>query len=357
MQLPQSDTLTTKALGNIFKDTSATYKFFWFVSILQIHARTDCEKISVWDLVIRMVANAWYPIHYFRLSFGKSDSLFSIVMEIHRITQIPIDANQETIISILTERSKEKDIKNQLSILTKNVPYRFLRPWIDTSDDRLMVQRSKTLENNCLYSLHKDQNEFYILLNPVWKEYLHNHYNILLDFSYWNLIQFLQVRNPNVPAISNKIVRTETRSSLLKQHQYWDLVISIGGPIRCIYTGKELYTRGYDLDHFIPWSFVSHDLIWNLIPSDGSINSSKNDKIPDLDHYLRKLANLHHDSLQLLLKAHKEPKAIEDYVSLGYTPTDLANMSDNCFYDLYERTFKPISQIALNMGFESWINQ
>jgi hypothetical protein len=134
-------------------------------------------------------------------------------------------------------------------------------------------------------------------------------------------------------------------------------VISIGGPIRCIYTGKELYTRGYDLDHFIPWSFVSHDLIWNLIPSDGSINSSKNDKIPDLDHYLRKLANLQHDSLRLLIKSGKEPKAIEDYVSLGYTPTDLANMSDNCFYDLYERTFKPISQIALNMGFESWINQ
>jgi hypothetical protein len=45
-----------------------------------------------------MVANAWYPIHYFRLSFGKSDSLFNIVMELQRITQIPIDANADTII-------------------------------------------------------------------------------------------------------------------------------------------------------------------------------------------------------------------------------------------------------------------
>lgn len=355
MNLPQSDILTTRALGNIFKDTSATYKYFWFVSILQIHARTDCERISVWDLVIRMVANAWYPIHYFRLSFGKSDSLFSIVMEIHQITQIPIDADVDSIVDILKCRSNERAIKSQLNILTKNVPYRFLRPWINTSDDREMVIRSISLENNCLYSLHKENGDFYIILSCQWKQYLHNHYNILLDFSYWNLVQFLQARNPNVPAISNKIIRPETRSSLANQRQYWDMVINLGGPIRCIYTGKELYTKSYDLDHFIPWSFVSHDHIWNLIPSNGSINASKNDKIPDLDIYLPQLAKLQHNSLKLLIDAGKSPKSIEDYVSLGYTPTELALMSEDNFLNLYERTFIPISQIALNMGFESWI--
>ena len=98
MQIPQSDILTTNRLGKIFSNTVATYKFFWFVSIMQIHAKSDNPKISVWDIVIRMVANAWYPIHYFRLSFGKSDSLFDIVMELQHITQIPIDANSQTII-------------------------------------------------------------------------------------------------------------------------------------------------------------------------------------------------------------------------------------------------------------------
>lgn len=79
MQIPQSDILSTNRLGNIFSNTTATYKFFWFVSIMQIHAKSDNPRISVWDIVIRMVANAWYPIHYFRLSFEKSDSLFVIV--------------------------------------------------------------------------------------------------------------------------------------------------------------------------------------------------------------------------------------------------------------------------------------
>lgn len=71
-----------------------------------------------------MIANAWYPIHYFRLSFGKSDSLFDIVMELQRATQIPIDANIDTIIKGLTNRLDDKRIKDELNTLTLNVPDR-----------------------------------------------------------------------------------------------------------------------------------------------------------------------------------------------------------------------------------------
>lgn len=354
MKIPQSDILSTNRLGKIFSNTVATYKYFWFVSIMQIHAKTENPSINVWDIVIRMVANAWYPIHYFRLSFGKSDSLFEIVMELQRITQIPIDANAELIINGLKERLGDRQIRKQLNILTLNVPYRFLRPWIDTSDDKDMVLRSQTFENGCLYSLHKEAGEFYIELNPAWDAYLHSHYNILVDFAYWNLTLFLQVRNPNVPAIPNKLIRPEVRNSLTKQHNYWDMVMNIGGPIHCIYTGKELHPQDYDLDHFIPWSFVSHDLLWNLIPSDGSINSSKSNKLPELDFYLPKLADLQHHSLLLMIKANKEPKVMEDFISLGYTARQLADMDDEHFRELYERTFNPINQIALNMGFETW---
>jgi hypothetical protein len=175
-----------------------------------------------------------------------------------------------------------------------------------------------------------------------------------MDFAYWNLTLFLQVRNPNVPAIPNKLIRSDVRNSLTKQHNYWDKVMEIGGPICCIYTNKELHPNDYDLDHFIPWSFVSHDLLWNLIPSDGSINSSKNNKLPDLDFYLPKLAAMQHRSLQLMLKANPKNKVLEDYTSLGFSAKDMADMSSDRFREVYERTFNPINQIALNMGFETW---
>ena len=354
MNIPQSDILSTSRLGKIFSNTVATYKYFWFVSIMQIHAKEDCLRIDVWDIVVRMVANAWYPVHYFRLSFGKSDSLFDIVMKLQQNLNIPIDANADTIIDILSERKEERPIKKLLNILTQHVPYRFLRPWIDTSDNKEMVIRSQSLENNCLYSLHKEETEFYIMINPAWSQYLHIHYNILMDFAYWNLTLFLQTRNPNVPAIPSKLIRPEVRSSLNVQHKYWDTVMSIGGPIKCIYTGRELYPDDYDLDHFIPWSFVSHDLLWNLIPSDGSVNSSKSNKIPDVSIYLPKLAMLHHKSLQIMIAHGVETKVMEDYLSLGHTSRELADMDEYHFRELYERTFNPLSQIALNMGFETW---
>ena len=45
---------------------------------------------------------------------------------------------------------------------------------------------------------------------------------------------------------------------------------------------------------------------------------------------------------------------MEDFVSLGYSAKDLAAMSGEKFREVYERTFNPINQIALNMGFETW---
>lgn len=354
MNIPQSDILSTNCLGRIFTKTVATYKYFWFISIMQIHAKKSNLRIDVWDIVIRMVANAWYPIHYYRLSFGKSDSLFDIVVELQKITEIPIDANIDIVIGALRDRLEDIRIKSRLRILTQNVPYRFLRPWIDTSDDRGMVIRSQTLENGCLYSLYKKNADFYIMLNPAWDLYLHSHYNILMDFAYWNLMQFLQVRNPNVPAISNKLIKPEKRNPLSNQHRYWDMAMELGGSIHCIYTGKELHPSEYDLDHFIPWSFVSHDLLWNLIPADGSINSSKGDKLPDLSFYLPKLVELQHRSLQILVNTDRNFKVLEDFLSLGYTAQELAVMNDEKFRDLFEKIFKPMHQIALNMGFEVW---
>ena len=147
MDIPQSQSLSTFRLGKVFTNTVATYKYFWFLSILQIHAKTEELRVNVWDIVIRMIANAWYPIHYFRLSFGKSDSLFNIVIELQKITGISIDADIETICASLHDRVEDIQIKSRLKILTFNVPYRFLRPWINTSDDKEMVIRSQTLEN------------------------------------------------------------------------------------------------------------------------------------------------------------------------------------------------------------------
>lgn len=352
--LPQSNTLTTRHLNRVFDKTVATYKYYWFLGILDLFVKQGKTRINVWEIMISMVANAWYPVNYFRLSFGKSESLYEAILKLQKENDIPINLGIKELTDLLQALTQRTDIRKQLNFLQMNVPFRFLRPWIDTSDDREMVKRSQTFENGCLYKLEKENGSLWIELNPIWFTYLQENYDILTSFAYWGLTNFLQVRNPNVPNIPSKLIKKEERNSLSPQHKFWDTAISNGLEVRCLYTNKLLEVKEYDLDHFIPWSFVSHDLLWNLMPADSSINSSKSNKLPDLELYLPKLAEAHQAALRINIEKGKQDKLLEDYLSLGHTPQDIAMMDREHLLDCFFQTFTPMNQIALNMGFESW---
>lgn len=354
MQIPQSHILTTRYLNRAFDKTVATYKYYWFLGMLDLFVKQGKTRMNVWEIMVTMVANAWYPVNYFRLSFGKSESLYEAILALQKEYNIPINISVRDLTDLLKELIQRPDVRKRLNFLQMNVPFRFLRPWIDTSDDRQTVIRSQTFENGCLYKLEKEHGTLWVELNPVWLDYLSENYDILCAFAYWGLTGFLQVRNPNVPNIPNKLVKREERNSLLAQHRFWNTAMSYGLEVRCLYTGTLLDEHIYELDHFIPWSFVSHDLLWNLIPADSSINSSKSNRLPDLDLYLPKLAEAHQEALRINLKIGKQNKLLEDYLSMGHTPQEIVGMDREHLLDCFFQTFTPMYQIALNMGFETW---
>lgn len=50
----------------------------------------------------------------------------------------------------------------------------------------------------------------------------------------------------------------------------------------CFYCGKELKEGKIHVDHFIPWSFMKDDNLWNLVLSCAQCNLKKSDKLtPD----------------------------------------------------------------------------
>lgn len=107
-----------------------------------------------------MVTNAWYPVTYFRLSFGKSESLHDAILNLQSENNIPININTKELTKILQELTQHAEIRKQLNFLQLNVPFRFLRPWIDTSDDKLVVIRSQSFENGCLYKLERVEGNY-----------------------------------------------------------------------------------------------------------------------------------------------------------------------------------------------------
>lgn len=354
MELPKNDNLPVEKLGSVFNNTVATYKFYWFLSLLDCVVKHQKSRMDIWEVVARMVSLAWYPIHYYHLSFGKSDSLDGVIRSVRENTNMPIDLPTEDIVRRLMDKADQKDMRKMLRVLTLNVPYRFLNPWLNTSDNRLIVERSQTFENECLYALWQEEGTMIVEINPHWVDYLMKNYAMLHDFGYWNLTLFLQARNLNVPNIPSKLIKPTQRESLAKQHNYWDRVIERQGGVRCLFTDKLLQPKEYDLDHFIPWSFVAHNQIWNLVPVDGSINSSKSDKLPDLDKYLFGLAKQQQKAVAIAYEMNPNDRILEDYLNVADSVEGLIGMEDERLLEVFDHAFRPMVQIARNMNFEMW---
>lgn len=348
MALPQNNRLPISSLAGIFNNTTATYKFYWFVAMLDIIVKERKTRISFWEIIAGMVSESWFPIHYFKLSFGKSDSLFEQSLEIQKKFQISIESDKEKTKKYLIDNLG--DTKKYLRVFSKNVPYRFLSPWIKYSYDGDVIEKSQKFENQCLYAILEDE----IIINDIWIEYLTENYSILRDFAFWNLTEFIQKRNPNVPDVPSKLIKPIQRDSLSKQRKFWDTYIEIVGSINCIYTGKQIFAKQYDLDHFVPWSFVSHNLLWNLIPADSSINSSKNNNLPLLEVFLKPFTNIHQKALRTIYDKSPNNTILEDYLMVYDSISDLVNLSDSDFYNVFRKIFSPMVQIAENMGFKIW---
>ena len=76
-----------------------------------------------------------------------------------------------------------------------------------------------------------------------------------------------------------------------------------------------MHKRHFSLDHFLPWRFVAHDLLWNIIPAPGDVNSTKSDNLPNIELYFNSFARLQYEALQAVASPRKE-KPLEDYTLL-----------------------------------------
>jgi hypothetical protein len=346
--LPFSAKLPIQKLATIFSSTSATYKFYWLLAILEL-VEENHIVISKRKLFAKMVSNSWYTINYFHISFGKQDKLQHTVEYILNHEELTLD-EKKTKIEIHLEHTLNKKTISQLMHFDKNVPHWFLSPWfpkINNETDHQQKSRiysdSQLFVNDCLYALDKD----FIAINPIWIPYLQSNSKVLKDFCYWNLALFLQTRNPNVPDIPNKLIKPAVRNGLTKQtNEYWKLVFKELGAIDCIFTNTKLRfeEKNFALDHFIPHAFVSHDLIWNLLPIERSFNSKKSDKLPLFDEYFDKFFELQKTAFEINKLYNPKSKYMEEFLTIF-------SSIDTFEKEKFSSTIQPLLTIANNNGF------
>lgn len=365
LDLPYSNTLPVRSLSSCFDDVTNSYKFYWFLSILE-HIRGDGGPIIRIDaLLADMIASVWYPSNYFYLSFGKQDRLSQSALKIKEASKLSIDSKKKDIIrEIYWQLQSDSRLTSDILSLRRYVPFRFLRPFFDQqlrrkNDSQINALITNLAEdsffdtkNQCIYRFVGTTKES-IEIQPDWFAYLREHIHILDGFCMWHLLNYLQKNNPNVPNIAGKLFEPAQRN--LKQAKiFWQLAFDHLGEIKCIYSGQVMSKESFSLDHFLPWRFVAHDLLWNIVPTPQNINSAKNDNLPDMDKYFDLFAELQFTAICTAM-AMRKMKLLEDYLVLFRAQefSDPHSLSFDSFRQTLADTIMPQLQIARNMGFSS----
>ncbi len=363
--LPNSSSLPVEYLSASFDNVTNSYKFYWFLAILDHVRNKQTRIIPVSLLTAQMVANVWYPTNYFRLSFGKQDRLGQIAVNVGAENSLPIDADRNQIINIVLDHLKgSSPISREIKSLQEYVPFRFLRPFfasqlrgmkdtvINANIEKMAEELYNDSENPCLYRFISTP-EFSIEIHPAWFEYLKQHLSILTGFCMWNLVGYIQKNNPNVPNIPNKLIEP-TQRDLKRAREFWGIAFGKLEQVQCVYSGLEMKKEQFSLDHFLPWRFVAHDLLWNIIPAPKNINSSKSDNLPDIEKYFDAFAKLQHQAVQVVYQSEKS-NLLEDYILLmkASSAKELGSISLPNFREMLRDTIAPQIQIAANMGFSA----
>lgn len=339
-----------------------SYKFFWFLALLEFVQRGERFEVSIEELVDEMVIQVWYPVNLFRLNLGKSDQLARAVEMIQAEFPTKASARPEELRPLIRKARQNPEIQQKLLQFERYVPFRLLSPWFpgelkgidDTAKRKKIIQLANAASRNIdaapIYSFRGDQAER-IHINHHWFWYLRDHYAIIQQFALHQLLDFLQRRNPHTPHLREKLFPPEKRATP-PSRPLWKGFLERHPGTACIYSQTPL--DNFALDHFLPWTFVAHDQAWNLAPISPQVNSQKGNRLPTQAH-LPAFAALQQRFIRDVQRHHPKSSVLEDYASFFRAdPQNLGQLPATEFQTRMSELILPQLVVARNMGFLPW---
>lgn len=350
-------------LMHIFDHTTECYKLFWFKAIL-MKVEEGLSSFTYEEIVDDMISQAWYMVSEYHLSLGPSDTLERLIKNLQPLSGLKTSEEKKNLLSYL-EKSRDGSLRKEKMRLIRFVPYCILSPFFPPSTSLASYSGKAAVEfvnTNCsiIYRFSAYNGlETTITINDDWLEYMRESCTLLKSWVDYNLINYLQRRNPSVPGIPNKLSPPEKRN-LQDVSKYWKEIIRIE-PVREIYHSTALTEDDISIDHFVPFSYVSSDEFWNLNPTTKSINSMKSNNLPSWERYFKPLVDIEYLSYSLI---HRYP-AIRDLfektgkshfssLSIKERLYSKDNLSKTDFERILTDLLEPEYKAALNSGFKLW---
>lgn len=276
IQLSEDDVIriVNHALAN--GNRTASYKFAFFKSILDnlFNVNTDTKFLSYDAIFLRFTEIYWNLVLRFHLSQsivaqGKISLVERCLYEFAKKYGFPFTQKNE----IFPFENLRSDL--QLEI-TKIIKREMLKNVIgafcgDTADQ--------------FYHYDKENKYFGdgIILNGDGYLFLVKYKTSFEKLNYYEWIKYLEKSNAEEDsyALASKLDSSTERADLSAYRN----TLKTFGQARCFYCGKILdeKSKTVPVDHFIPWSFVKDDKLWNFALACPACNSSKSNILPVAD--------------------------------------------------------------------------
>ena len=372
------NSLYIDGFSRMMKNPSYCYKFYWLEAIVQLISKNRTEA-SYDEIINVMISNAWFPVleYHIHLSgiYGDGiikDNLEKAVLRLKKLSGLKNSANYIEIINALVSFSKDKQLKKYKMELTKNVPYKALSGFanqgskridLNSSAGRMMEYYNKLnqLEITLPYTFNEENGlDRVITFNDSWIQMILDNTVSILGWIQLEKIKWLQSNNPEVPGLVYKMAPSDEKIRRLNNvRKLWNSVLETE-PIIDVFRDKVIDKENYDIDHFIPRSFIMNDELWNLMPMDSFWNSKKSNKLPIWEKYYKKFANNQYIMYEMIYSKPGIYRLYEacykDNLHSIWANKELYRKGNSLdeFSIILEKNMRPVFDSAKRQGYEIW---
>jgi len=295
--------LDIEGFASMMKDPSYCYKFYWLEAIVNLITESKAET-TFDEIIDEMIANAWYSVTEFHIHLSglvqgePRDGLERAIVKLARLSDLPSHASKTEVKNAIAEYNQE--IKPEKIQLTHMVPYRALAGFFLKSDERpdwesqrrmvAYIRHFNQANGKLPYTIGESSRlQREVHLDPDWARMIQENATTILGWIQFEKVRWLQSNNPEVPSLIYKLIPGDKVRKLARVQKLWNGVMDFT-PVRDVFNDSLIIPGDYDVDHFIPWSFVMNDELWNLMPMDSGLNSSKSNNLPDWERFFRRFA-------------------------------------------------------------------
>jgi hypothetical protein len=281
------------ALNNFFFRSNVTmsYKFGLLKSLLE----------NLYNV------NDHLELNYDHLFYSFTKIYWNLVIH-HGLWQSSSKTQKSSIQKILEHHAKSYSIPPEMTFdkLPSNIQVEIIKD-IKKAGKRYVIGAFYGDTNKFFYEF--DLKREHLRFNNAVYRFFQKHQRMITYMTNYHLALFLE-KNNNIPNINYLLYKVENVSKRDSLNHYLSILYKYEDR-DCFYCGKTLLEakrKMIHVDHFIPWSFIQSDNLWNLVLSCQTCNLKKNDKLA-AEKYLSDI--LYRNEI-LAVKLEEENKAYFD---------------------------------------------